>query len=61
MHAKKTKLERNSYLEFYHMTCIGTRGRGYCHMGYIGMCHREGYGFQAVYPRIEYINQSVWD
>ena len=21
------------------------------HMGYIGMCRREGYGFQAVYSR----------
>ena len=26
----------------------------------IGMCHCEGYGFQAVYSRIGYINQSVW-
>ena len=32
-----------------------------CHyMGYIGMCHCEGYGFQAVYSGIGYINQSVW-
>ena len=30
------------------------------HMGYIGMCRCEGYGFQAVYSRIGYINQSVW-
>ena len=29
------------------------------HMGYIGMCRCEGYGFQAVYSRIGYINQSV--
>ena len=29
------------------------------HMGYIGMCRREGYGFQAVYSSIGYINQSV--
>ena len=29
-------------------------------MGYIGMCHCEEYGFQAVYSRIWYINQSVW-
>ena len=29
-------------------------------MGYIGMCCCEGYGFQAVYPRIGCINQSVW-
>ena len=35
-------------------------GRGYCHIGtiIIGMCHCEGYGFQAVYSRIEYINHS---
>ena len=24
------------------------------------MCRCEGYGFQAVYSRIEYINPSVW-
>ena len=29
------------------------------YMGYTGMCRCEGYGFQAVYSRIEYINQSV--
>ena len=29
-------------------------------MGYIGMCRCDGYGFQAVYSRIGYINQSVW-
>ena len=30
------------------------------YMGYIGMCRCEGYGFQAVYSRIGYTNQSVW-
>ena len=30
------------------------------YMGYIGMCRCEGYGFQAVYSGIGYINQSVW-
>ena len=30
------------------------------YLGYIGMCRCEGYGFQAVYSRIGYINQSVW-
>ena len=30
------------------------------YMGYIGTCRCEGYGFQAVYSRIGYINQSVW-
>ena len=30
-------------------------------MGYIGMCHCEGYGFQtAVYFGIGYINLRVW-
>ena len=27
---------------------------------YRGMCHCEGYGFQAGYYSIGYINQSVW-
>ena len=30
------------------------------YMGYMGMCRCEGYGFQAVYSGIGYINQSVW-
>ena len=30
------------------------------YMGYIVMCRCEGYGFQAVYSSIGYINQSVW-
>ena len=30
------------------------------YLGYIGMCRWEGYGFQAVYCRIVYINQNVW-
>ena len=29
-------------------------------IGYIGMCRCEGYGFQAVYSGIGYINQRVW-
>ena len=29
-------------------------------MGYVGMCRCEGYGFQAVYSGIGYINQGVW-
>ena len=33
-------------------------GGGMPYMGYIGMCRYEGYGFQAVYSRIGYINQS---
>ena len=37
-------------------------GRGTTiYMGYIGMCHCEGYGFQTVvYFGIGYINQRVW-
>ena len=30
------------------------------YMGYIGMCRFEGYGFQVVYSKIGYINQSIW-
>ena len=30
------------------------------YMGYMSMCRCEGYGFQAGYCRIGYINQSVW-
>ena len=30
------------------------------YMGDIGMCCCEGYGFQAVYSSIGYINQSIW-
>ena len=30
------------------------------YMGHTGMCRGEGYGFQAVYSSIGYINQSVW-
>ena len=43
--------------------CLGTPGRGggvLPYMGYIGMCRCEGYGFQAVYSSIGYINQNVW-
>ena len=29
------------------------------YIGYIGMCRCEGYGFQAVYFRIGYINQTL--
>ena len=30
------------------------------YMDYIGMYRCEGYGFQAVYSGIGYINQRVW-
>ena len=29
------------------------------YMGYMGMCRCEGYGFQAVYSRIGYINHVI--
>ena len=29
------------------------------YMGYIGMCHCKGYGFQAFHSRIGYINQET--
>ena len=37
-----------------------TGGGVLAYMGHIGMCRCEGYGFQAVYSSIGYINQSVW-
>ena len=40
---------------------IPARGGGVLpYMGYIGMCRCERHGFQAVYSRIGYINQSIW-
>ena len=38
----------------------GGGGKELPHMGYIGMCRSEGYGFQAVYSRLGYINQNIW-
>ena len=44
-----------------YMAVCGPGGGGVLpYMGYIGMCRCEGYGFQAVYSSIGYINQSVW-
>ena len=37
-----------------------TEGKRLPYMCYIGMCHCAGYGFQAIYSRIGYINQSIW-
>ena len=43
------------------LCAVVSRGGGVLpYMGYIGMCRREGYDFQAVYSRIGYVNQSVW-
>ena len=45
---------------FYHITPLGG-GRGVLpYMGYIGMCHCEGYGFQAIYSGTVFINHRVW-
>ena len=30
------------------------------YVGYMGMCCSIGYGFQAVYSGIGYVNQRVW-
>jgi len=46
--------------ELYLLLCSPGGGGALPYMGYIGMCRCEGYGFQAVYSRIGYINQSVW-
>ena len=35
-------------------------GGGTAIYGHIGMCRCEGYGIQAVYSSIGYINQSIW-
>ena len=40
---------------------LESRGEGMLpYMSYVGMCCCEASGFQAVYSRIGYINQSVW-
>ena len=45
----------------WHRCCENYGGGGVLpYMGHIGMCGCEGYGFQAVYSSIGYINQSVW-
>ena len=53
-----TKYSRLSHVV---VTCDADRDPGGVlpYMGYIGMCRCEGYGFQAVYSSIGYINQSV--
>ena len=47
----------------YGVDGFSTRGGGgggvLPYMGYIGMCRCEGYGFQAVYSGIRYINQNI--
>ena len=51
---------RNWYVSLLLDTVISSPGGVLPYMGYIGMCRCEGYGFQAVYSRIGYINQNVW-
>ena len=40
--------------------CVLGGGGVLPYVGHIRMCRCEGYGFQAVYSGIGYINQSVW-
>ena len=49
-------VNRNNFAPSQSFTPVGALP----YMGYIGMCRCEGYGLQAVYSRIGYINQSVW-
>ena len=56
-----TVVERFKKDSMYGLSPPGPGGGGLLpYMGYIGMCLSEGYGFQAVYSRIGYINQSIW-
>ena len=55
--------QASSLSTFHLIVRVGNPGGGggvLPYMGYIGMCRCEGYGFQAVYSRIGYINESVW-
>ena len=61
-------LEIYEHCEYYIMLLFRAQSKPKCggspgglpYMGYIGMCHCEGYGFEAVYSGIGYINQRVW-
>ena len=55
-----TSTERNA-LETNALPLTAPGGGGILpYIGFIGVCRCEGYGFQAVYSRIGYINQRVW-
>ena len=58
----ETRLFASLFLSFFpNQTAYLPGGGGVLpYMGYIGVCRCEGYGFQAVYSRIGYINHSVW-
>ena len=60
--AKRTarKRARGPHAPLSRLPWGGGGGRVLPYMGDIGMCRCEGYGFQAVYSRTGYINQSVW-
>ena len=54
-------LVRSNYLNIHICKFGSIPGGGILpYMGHIGMCRCEGYGSQAVYFSIRYINQSVW-
>ena len=43
-------------VEIMRLTSRGGGGGALPYMGHVGMCRCEGYGFQAVYSSIGYIN-----
>ena len=47
------------YSQLYFLVPLPWWGGGLPYMGYMDVCHCKGYGFQAVYSRVGYINQSV--
>ena len=47
----------SGYLKVHNLG--GGGGGGLTYMGHMAMCRYEGYGFQAVYSGIEYINHSA--
>ena len=57
---KKLPTIQINFLRLYLHICPGGGGGTAPYMGYKGMYRCEGYGFQAVYSRIGYINQSTW-
>ena len=52
--------EHNSFHTKFLFPDVKSRGAVLPYMGHLGMCRCEGYGFQAVYSSIGYINQTVW-
>ena len=58
--SKKVLPKASCQERIFSLVSPGGGGAVLPYMGYIGMCHCDGYGFQAVYSWIEYINQRVW-